>query len=563
MSNEPEKPIKAADEPNQPLNPLAETRPDGESKELTEARSRIDSAVTLTAKSDALWDLGSELRYESLGTLPASLIAALVETDPERNTALLANIPAAKFQQVINLGTPQQGREWLERAVSSGSLAAAILPSLLTSRDLASMMLTSPDVRRALPQMLNFKRAERWKNLLTNSEWHKNFDELLMADVDELLGKINFKNKSLKAVLQSLIDFVPELYLETVRHALERAKHMEDYPDELDDITTTPFGIPEMIPGHMRDESIPATQEEESPLSELMPDGADPVFALATAGLSSARKAILEEQLKQLLRVEIVGTGSFSHDSMTRAAGRVTFYLRAGLDSFGSSVEDSTRALEQRNLNEISAVGTRIAESFRQRALALSGMRDWTDSRQRQFLDAMKQPEAGIHPETKEPVFWLAGKAKQPRNEWHPTSIAEVLERLDEIADWAPLARAAFRTPERVHTIFAANKTRTAPEALRRTVAALALFKRWEPELIKPQEDLVEFARQYLSSNGPGLDAVRNIVLDALDSTPDALWKPSDAKSKARRRLLLAVDELAEQARVETSAKVRRVAKTD
>jgi hypothetical protein len=37
---------------------------------------------------------------------------------------------------------------------------------------------------------------------------------------------------------------------------------------------------------------------------------------------------------------------------------------------------------------------------------------------------------------------------------------------------------------------------------------------------------------------------VRQIVLDALGATPDAAWKPSDAKKRARDLLLRAIDEL-------------------
>ena len=145
-----------------------------------------------------------------------------------------------------------------------------------------------------------------------------------------------------------------------------------------------------------------------SPLADLIPEGGDPVFALATAGLSPARKAVLEDQLKTLLRDEIVATASFATADMQRAAGRVLFYLRAGLELFGPTLGDATAALETRQLPEISAIGARLAESYRQRALALSGLRDWLDGRQRQFLDAMKQPEAGVDPETREPVLYLA-----------------------------------------------------------------------------------------------------------------------------------------------------------
>lgn len=518
--------------------------------EVAKRAAQIDAAPTLAEKADALWAMTQDMRHATLGQLPPTTVAALIETDPDRNLRLLGNLPAMKFQQILNLGTFAQGRTWLERAVTSGSLAAAILPSLMTSRDLSEMLLTDPDFRRALPRLLNYERAQRWRQLLTTNEWHANIDELLMSDTDELLRKANIKNKNVHAILQSLIDFVPELYLETVNYAAGRLKNAQDRPDEFEDITSTPFGMPEILQTQPDAASGLEVQPQsgaetvDSPLADLIPESGDPVFALATAGLTSARKAVLEDQLKHLLRQEIVATASFAQGAMARAAGRVLFYLRAGLESFGPSVEDATRALETRNLNEISAIGARLAESYRQKSLALAGHREWLDGRQRQFLDAMKQPEAGMHPETKEPVLWLAGKPKQDRAEWHPTPLSEIATHLSEIGAWASLARAAFGTPERTHAIFTQAKARTAGEALRRTVIALALYRRWEPELVRPNEDVAAFYRQFGKGRRNNFDAVRQTVLDALDQTPSDAWKPSDAKARARELLLRAVTEL-------------------
>ena len=515
------------------------------SHEIAERVAKIESARTLVEKSDILHAMTAEMRHESLGALPATTVAALIEGDPDRNITLLANLPVRKYTQILALGSFNHGRMWLERAATSGFLAASILPSLLNGRDLAEMMLTDPEFRRALPKLLNTQRAERWRQLLTTSEWHHHIDSLLMSDTDELLAKIKFKNEALKAVLQSLLDYVPELYLETIMTANERAKHTEDNPDELEDLIATPFGITGMdIP----DEDVRTVRDEErtthSPLADVIPAGGDPVFALATAGLNAARKAELEEQLKTLLRQEILATASFAQAAMSRAAGRVLAYLRLGLESYGSSVEDAARALDVHNLPEISAIGARAVESLRQKALALAGQRDWLDTRQRQFLEAMKTPEAGIHPQTTEPVLWLAGKPKQERNEWHPVPLADIRPQIQEISTWSALAHAAFGTPERVHAILGTAKTRTATEALRRTVVALAIYRRWEPELVRPAEDFAAFERQYGASRPRNLDPVRQIVLEALDQTPAAAWKPSDARTRARDMLLQTIAQM-------------------
>ena len=506
--------------------------------------SQVVAAPTFAEKSHVLLALPAEARYQALGEMPAALVAAIIDSDPAQNTALIGNLPAPKFTQIVNLGTFEQGRSWLERAVMSGTLAGAMLPSLLTATDLANMLLTDRDVRNALPRLLNFERAQRWRQLLTTNEYHSSIDELLMADTTELLAKARFKNAAIRAVLSSVLDFVPELYLEAVNLALDLSKRLEDQPDELDELTLTPFGLPGLAAMGSAAPAETAAQNTLSPLEELIPEGGDPVFALATAGLTAARKAELEDQLKNLLRQEIVAMASFATADMARAAGRVLFYLRAGLESFGPSVEDATQALQTHHLSEISALGAREAERYRQRALSLSGLRDWLDSRQRQFLDALKQPEAGVHPKTREPVLFLAGRPKQPRAEWHPTPLLEVQMRLADIATWASLARAAFGTPERVHAIFNTAKTRTADETLRRTVVALVLYHRWEPELVRPVEDYADFRRQYGQGKKSGIDQARDIVLDALEATPAEAWKPSDAKARARDMLLRAVSEV-------------------
>jgi len=542
MSHEPETPSLTEAEPTE-INDLIPVEP---VHDIAVSVARIEAAPTLAEKGRLLRALTPEARHQTLALLPAPVVAALIEGDPEQNTTLIANLPAEKYRQVINLGTPAQGRAWLERAVGSGTLAGAILPSLMTASDLADMLITDPSVRRALPRLLNFERAERWRQLLTTNEWHKNIDELLMADTDELLKKAQIKNKAVRAVLLSLLDFVPELYLEVINLARDRAVRMDEHTDELEDITTMPFGIPELagsgaspLGAGTRDLEAPV-----SPLADLIPEGGDPVFALATAGLGASRKAVLEDQLKVLLRDEIVATASFATGDMQRAAGRVLFYLRVGLESFGPTLGDATRALETRPLSEISAIGARLAEGYRQRALALSGLRDWLDARQRQFLDAMKQPEAGVDPQTREPVLYLADRAKQERTEWPPTPLAEVVVRLNDIAGWGPLARAAFGSADRMHTIYTTAKARFWDEALRRTVLALVLYRRWEPELIRPAEDYAAFRRQYGTGKKNGIDEARQIILDALDATPDAAWKPSDAKARARDLLLRAVGEI-------------------
>lgn len=530
-------------EPGTPDKPTEESI-EARKQEIATTVAHIDSALTPLEKSKALWAMPRDLRHEVLGALPAATVAALIESDIESNNALLGSVPAAKFQQIINLGTPTQGRQWMERAVESGQLAATFLPSLLNARDLAMMLLTSAEVRRSLPKLLNFDRASRWQNLMTPSEWHQNFDNLLISDTEELLEKASFKNKSVKAVMRSVLDYVPELYLETIRQALDRAKHAEDYPDELEDITSVPFSLPEINQEWLASPATPASGQapEDSPIADVLPQDGDPILALATIGLPKDRKLALEQELKQLLREEIISTGSFAQQAMDRAGGRVLFYLRAGLATLGNDIADATRALEVQDLHAISTIGARTAEGYRQKALSLAGMREWLDGRQKQFLEAMKTPEAGLHPITKEPVFWLAAKPKQERAEWHPTPLTEVSDRLTDIGTWGPLARAVYGTPERFHTILTTAKTRTAEEALRRTIVALVLFRRWEPELVRPEEDYQDFYKRYPA--GRNLDSVRETVLDALESSPDDLWKPSDAKTRARTMLLKTIDDL-------------------
>ncbi len=238
-----------------------------------------------------------------------------------------------------------------------------------------------------------------------------------------------------------------------------------------------------------------------------------------------------------------------------RAASRLLFQLRAGLLQAGAATaEDAARILATQSFIELSQLGSRVAEKYRQKSLQLAGTKDWLDSQQKQFLTAMRTPEASMDMENNIPVFYIATRPNQPRDEWPAVSLAEIEATLDHIAAWTGLARAAFSTAARVQSIFATAKTRTADEACRRIAVALCLYRRWEPELVRPNEDYAQFRRQFSDSLGR-LNPARQVVLDALDATPLSSWKPADAKEKARTLLMTAVDELEKRERPTRAAR--------
>ncbi|MDR3707713.1 MAG: hypothetical protein P4L33_05405 [Capsulimonadaceae bacterium] len=516
---------------------------------------RVSEASTMPQKAQLLWGLPTLERHAALGEMPPDEVAAIIESNPEENTALLGNIPAPKFSQIVNLAPPAIGREWLERAVTCGLLSAQMLPALLSARDLMPMLMSAPELRTILPRLLNYQRATDMRTLLHPLEWKTSLDDMLLADAEELLRKAPIKNKALKSILQSLLDFFPELYLETIRLALGAAKYHEDHPDELEDITEAPFALPELLQplgaepaanGHQPAETSASTAPTPT-VADLVPSAADPFLSMATSKLSDERRAQLERELKELLRTEIVAGGSFSQTEIMRAAGRLLYQLREGLTRSGAPTpEAAAKVLETRSLADVALAGARSAERIRQKSLRLAGYKDWLDRHQKQFLAGIARIEPGLDPQTGEPVLKIASRPNQPPEEWPGFSSAEIEERLEEMITWASLARAAFGTPARVQSIFATAKTRTADEAARRTVIALCLYRRWEPELVRPGEDIIPFRRQF-SDSLHRLNMAREIVLQALDATPDDTWKPADAKEKARAYLLRAVDQLERQ----------------
>ena len=265
---------------------------------------------------------------------------------------------------------------------------------------------------------------------------------------------------------------------------------------------------------------------------------------MATARLSEDRRSQLEAELKSLLRTEIVAGGSFAQAEIMRAAGRLLFQLREGLDYVGGKTpEAASSILDTRTLAEIAQLGARSAERVRQKSMRLGGYKDWLDRHQKQFLTGLGRLEPGLDSATGQPVLKVASRPNQPPEEWIGYTSAQVEERLADMMAWAGLARAAFGTPARVQAIFATAKTRTADEAARRTVISLCLYHRWEPELVRPGEDFAHFRRQF-SDSLRRLIPARKIVLSALDATPEDAWKPADARENARNYLLRAVDEL-------------------
>jgi hypothetical protein len=527
-----------------------------------ELARRIDNSPTIDLKAQLLWALPTNERHAALSALNPETIAAVIELQPDENIALLGNLPAPKFIEIVNLGQADQGRMWLERAVTSGHLAAQMLPALVRPRDLIHMLMTSPDFRRALPRLLNFNRANDMRSVLHPLEWKTSLDDLLLADAQELLQRAGIKNRSLRAILQSLIDFYPEAYLETIRLGLARVQYEEDHPDEYTNLTEEAFALPDFLNQDLTPAETPLQRGQEDkpeanrPITEIVPAAIDPFLTLATAQLPEDRRAKLEEELRGLLRQEIVAGGSYSQQDLLRAASRLLFSLRAGLQQYGAvTAEDAARLLASHSFDEVSQLGSRVAEKYRQKSLQLAGIKDWLDSHQKQFLQAMRTPEASMDMDRNIPVFYVASRPGQAREEWPPVSLTEIETTLDHISAWVALARAAFTSAARVQSIFATAKTRTAEEACRRIVVALCLYRRWEPELVRPAEDYAQFRRQF-SDDLRRLNPARQIVLDALDSTPAGAWKPADAKEKARGLLMTAIDQL------EKPESVRKAART-
>ncbi|HEY3332270.1 MAG TPA: DUF6178 family protein [Capsulimonadaceae bacterium] len=520
-----------------------------------ELAKRINEAPTATLKAQLLWALPTAERYAALGELPADIVAAVIESNPEENMALLGNLPAPKFSQIANMTQPAVGREWLERAVTCGLLAAQMLPAMMSARDLMPMLVTEPDLITVLPRLLNYDRATQMRTVLHPMEWKNSLDDLLLADAEDLLRKAPIKNRGVKAVLQSLLDFFPETYLETVRLALAAAKYRKDHPDEVEDITETPFAMPEFLEettleavsasnGHSPSPEAPSAQVAPQSATDLIPAAADPFMTLATSKLSDDRRTQLEEELRGLLRTEIVATGSFAIADINRAAGRLLYQLRAGLEQVGGRTPDTAaKVMETRSLSDIAQTGARVAERIRQKSLRLAGFKDWLDRHQKQFLAGITKLEPGIDSLSGLPVLKIASRPNQAPEEWPGYTADHVEERLEDISTWAGLARAAFGSASRTQLIFATAKTKTAEEATRRTVIALCLYRRWEPELVRAAEDMAPFRRQFADSLRR-LNPAREIVLAALDATPDEAWRPADAKAKARNYMLRAIDEL-------------------
>ncbi len=542
---------------------------------------RIEEAAGIQQKADLLWALPTLQRHAAMGALHAETLAAVIESNPEENTALLGNLPAQKFVEIINLGAPDNGRRWLERAMESKMLAAQILPALMPTRDLMMMLMTSAEYRSALSGLLNFRRAEELRSILHPLEWKSNLNDLLLADAEELLLKSPIRDRNIRAILQSLVDFYPELYLTVVRESLEYAKYQEDRAEELADLVDMPLAMPEFLndaaaeplASEMAGAESPAMETPQdkpakprragaSAANDLVPTAGDPFLQLATAQLPVDRRDQLEAELKDLLRREILATGSFSQADLLRAAGRLLFQIRAGLLQSGADTPDAAaQILISKTFADVVLLGARAAERYRQRALQLAGVRDWLDRNQRQLLNGMNTLEPGMDPETGEPSLYLASRPGQPRDEWSPTPLRDVDEQLDDIQSWSALARAAFGTPARVQSIFAASKTRTAVEAVRRTVIALCLYRRWEPELVNPPEDLPAFKAEFTDNLGR-LDPAREVVLAALDATPAEAWRGKDARQRAQTLLMGMVDALETNVKI-TEAPARETAERE
>jgi len=153
----------------------------------------------------------------------------------------------------------------------------------MNPRDIMPMLMSSMEMRRALPRLLNFNRANEMRSVLHPMEWKNSLNDLLLADAEDLLRKAPIKSRALKAVLQSLLDFFPELYLETIRLALDAAKYAEDHPDEHEDLTEAPFAVEDYLADSVQagwkgdgevasaDAQAPTTNGHQPTVTEIVP----------------------------------------------------------------------------------------------------------------------------------------------------------------------------------------------------------------------------------------------------------------------------------------------------
>lgn len=473
------------------------------------AARAVNAAPTLEQKTSLLWAMEDRQRRAALDQVPPALVGALVQNLEEDNRYLLGDLSLEQFRALLQLCSPERKYYWITTALSFTDARANALPLLLTTQELVEILLTRVEFEEHLRALGDYPVEDlRLAPDLLADPAQALVD---LMGPEALLRQFPVADPGLEQVLQTLLDYDPDRYVDLIRAGLRAADYQENHPLEWETLTEEPVLLDtlprvELFSG--------ATAAEEALVADgvplaLLPVTAGPLALLVHALPPARRQQVADEMQYLYIRQAVAEGGSFHRADLERVARSVEAYLLLGLQAeSGGNASREADVLAARPLHKISESGARLVESLRQVALRLRPLEAVLDPDQRAVVRSLAQPRLTVARDGTPRVVLLPG-ARLPAEVDFPT--AALL--LQEVAGWSTMARAMGleRTEQALRAL---GSLETLQEEL---AVGAVVYGRVEPGLTEP-EDRARFAKGYLQRGGRLLPTARGGLRRAVDA---------------------------------------------
>jgi hypothetical protein len=477
----------------------------------------VAAAPTLEQKTTLLWAMEDRRRREVLEALPPALVGALVQNLEEDNRYLLGDLSLEQFRALLALCSPERQYYWVTTALSFTDARANALPLLLTTRELVEILLTRAEFEGHLRAIGDYPIEDARLPAELMLDPAQTLVDLI--GVENFLKEFPLSDPGMQQLLQTILDYDPDRYVDLIREGLRLADYAENHPLEWETLTEDPVILDalEPLPEALNlPEFIPAPLLEAGPPLALVPVTSPPLVRLTSALALPLRQRVADELQELFIRQAIAEGGSFLFSDLKRVARSVEAYLLLGLQAEGGgSPEREAALLAGRSLHKISHTGARVVESLRQLALRLRPLEGLLDAEGRALVRSLLPPRLTVGPDGSPRLILMPGGSLPEEIEIEP---AHALLR--ETASWVTLARALGS--ERMEG--ALKRAGSARALLEELVLGAVLYARLEPGLAE-EEDRNRFAARYLAG-GELRPEAREGLRRAMERSPE----PVDAR---------------------------------
>src|SRR3712207_6277994 len=202
------------------------------------AARAVAAAPSLEQKTTLLWAMEDRQRREALELVPPALVGALVQNLEDDNRYLLGDLSLEQFRALLALCSLERKYYWVVTALSFTDARANALPLLLSTRELVEILMTRAEFEEHIRAIGDYpiEHARVSPDLLTDPA--QTLVDLLGAE--KLLRHFPVPDPALEQVLQTILDYDSDRYVDLVREGLREADYAENHPLEWETLTEDP-----------------------------------------------------------------------------------------------------------------------------------------------------------------------------------------------------------------------------------------------------------------------------------------------------------------------------------